>query len=285
MVAARVTGVGVPTLKHEVEIVAGLAALALQPMASSTAPLSPSGPWIVESIASMCVVRRSFGSGQKTVQVEFRPGRFSQGIRLVLSGDGMEKANLRGSAELSLDEGRSITIPFSENRAANRNARIVVVDLAKSELAQARVANQFRIKAGTYEATLAPAGIEAAIQTLQACEKEHLVRDGMSPATIDAIETYAESDGDLLSLFGSDDYPVAAIRNFEQGSVGVRYWVTKQGKARDCKVLESSGSARLDARTCAIILTRGKFLPSRSKTGEPIESIMFSHVDWALPSP
>jgi TonB family protein len=282
MVALGVTGVGVPSLKHQIAIAAGLAALSL-PVASPAAPLSPSGPWIVESTASMCVVQRSFGSGEEAAQIEFRPGRFSQGMRLVLSRQGGEKANLRGSAELFLDGGGSITIPFSQSRAAKGNGRILVIDLDKSELGQVRLTSQLRIKAGTYDATLAPAEIDAAMKSLELCEKDHLVRDGMSPATIDAIETYAESDGDFLSLFGPDDYPIAAIRNFEQGSVGVRYRVTKEGKARDCKVLESSGSARLDARTCAIISRRGKFLPSRSKTGEPIESIMYSQVDWVLP--
>ena len=274
--------VGVPSLKHQIAIAAGFAALSL-PVASPAAPVGPSSPWVVESKASMCVARRTFGSGEQAAQIEFRPGRFSQGMRLILSTKGLEKAGLRGSAELSLDQGRAITIPFSQGRTANGNGRILVIDLDKSELGQVRLASQLRIKAGTYDAMLAPAEFDAAMKSLELCEKDHLVRDGMSPATIDAIDTYAESDGDFLSLFGPDDYPIAAITNFEQGSVGVRYWVTKQGKARDCKVLESSGSARLDTRTCTIISRRGKFLPSRSKTGEPIESIMYSQVDWVLP--
>jgi protein TonB len=77
---------------------------------------------------------------------------------------------------------------------------------------------------------------------------------------------------------------MAAIASNQQGSSGVRFWVSKEGKVSDCRVIESSGSNLLDAQTCAIISKRGLFDPARTKTGEPVASIGFQRVRWVLPS-
>jgi hypothetical protein len=48
-------------------------------------------------------------------------------------------------------------------------------------------------------------------------------------------------------------------------------------------VVEPSGSAVLDAQTCAIITKRGIFNPAKTQDGQAVESIGFSRVHWILP--
>lgn len=81
----------------------------------------------------------------------------------------------------------------------------------------------------------------------------------------------------LYSLLTSDDYPMRALRNEEQGRVAIRMTVDPAGAITRCVVTSSSGSATLDDATCAIAQRRLRFLPT--ERGGVAEQI----VVWALP--
>ncbi|MBW4330887.1 energy transducer TonB [Stakelama sp. CBK3Z-3] len=66
------------------------------------------------------------------------------------------------------------------------------------------------------------------------------------------------------------DYPAAARRANAQGTVIVTYRVETDGRARDCRIMASSGNTALDQTTCRLIEKRFRFRPARDSTGEPI---------------
>jgi protein TonB len=63
-------------------------------------------------------------------------------------------------------------------------------------------------------------------------------------------------------------------------SVSVRYAVDVDGRARNCVVTASSGSAELDRRTCDLIEQRFRFAPSRDGDGRPVRSIIEENHSW-----
>lgn len=260
-----------------------VAALAVGPAASPPMPLKPSGPWIVDYAGSMCVLQRKFGSGDETVYLGFRPGLFSEHMRMVVMRQGTDRGTHLGIGEMSFDGGPPMKIPYTEGWVEKQHARVALIDLSVSDLAPLNQAKQFRIQVGNADIILAPDRVEAAMKALDPCQKDLLVSWGMDKATIDSITTFAEPKGGIVSYFSSNDYPMSAIRNDQQGTAGVRYWVSKEGKVRDCMVVESSGSAILNAQTCAIITKRAKFLPAMTKDGAAVESIGFSRIRWELP--
>lgn len=89
--------------------------------------------------------------------------------------------------------------------------------------------------------------------------------------------------GALINLFTEDDYPPQAIRNEEQGTVTVRFVVGVTGRVESCTVLESSGSATLDAATCTILARRARFLPALNGKGAPVTDTFQQRVRWVLP--
>jgi protein TonB len=81
----------------------------------------------------------------------------------------------------------------------------------------------------------------------------------------------------------NDDYPAAAIRANEEGSVTVRLTVTEAGRPESCDLIRSSGSAVLDHTTCSLLMRRARFSPARDDRGRPVRGAVTRTVRWQLP--
>ena len=86
----------------------------------------------------------------------------------------------------------------------------------------------------------------------------------------------------LRGYISSSDYPAEAFAKGEQGSVEFRVLVGIDGAVKSCTVVKSSGSSALDARTCAIMQDRLRFLPGRDEDGQPVEDYYSSAVSWRI---
>jgi TonB family protein len=85
------------------------------------------------------------------------------------------------------------------------------------------------------------------------------------------------------SWLTNDDYPVAALRAGEQGWVGIAFDISARGTAGGCTVIETSGSARLDADTCTLFMRRARFLPAADSDGKPIATRGKTRYRWLIP--
>ena len=86
----------------------------------------------------------------------------------------------------------------------------------------------------------------------------------------------------LVSLFNSDDYPLEALRNEEQGTVTVRLQVGATGRVSSCTVTASSGSNSLDRTTCEILQRRARFAPATDSSGTPVPDVYTQRITWRL---
>ena len=80
----------------------------------------------------------------------------------------------------------------------------------------------------------------------------------------------------------NDDYPAEALRNGEQGSVGIEFTVTPKGRASDCKVAQSSGSQLLDRTTCALITERARYNPALDAKGRAVAQTKRLRFRWQI---
>ena len=78
------------------------------------------------------------------------------------------------------------------------------------------------------------------------------------------------------------DYPGAARRAEEQGTVRVSYTVGVDGRVGNCAVIQSSGSSSLDSTTCRIFDPRLRYAPARAAAGNPVSTTVRSTVTWQL---
>ena len=68
----------------------------------------------------------------------------------------------------------------------------------------------------------------------------------------------------------------------EEAATTIRVTIATDGKARDCTVVESSGSAELDKSACATMMRRARFRPALDKQGHPMESTYTSRIRWRI---
>ncbi len=79
-----------------------------------------------------------------------------------------------------------------------------------------------------------------------------------------------------------DDYPAEALRLGQQGKSKVSLTISAKGRVTECLVMESSGSASLDAATCRV-MARLSFLPARDGEGHAVQGRLTTAMNWVLP--
>ena len=87
----------------------------------------------------------------------------------------------------------------------------------------------------------------------------------------------------LPGLFSTDDYPEAALRRNEQGTVAFSLAVDRHGRGGQCIIASSSGSAILDQATCDILRRRARFVPARDASGNAVADLTNGRIRWQLP--
>jgi protein TonB len=93
----------------------------------------------------------------------------------------------------------------------------------------------------------------------------------------------ASSARHLRGAFNNEvDYPDAARRREEQGTVRVSYTVGADGRVSQCTVVASSGSSSLDSTTCRIFERRFRYTPARDAGGNPVPATLTQSVTWRL---
>ena len=90
--------------------------------------------------------------------------------------------------------------------------------------------------------------------------------------------------GDPASWISNRDYPAAALRAGQKGTVKFALAIGPDGKPTGCKVTQSSGFALLDETTCRLVVARAQFAPAMDRAGKPLSGSYSSAVKWAMPS-
>ena len=98
-----------------------------------------------------------------------------------------------------------------------------------------------------------------------------------APAS-DAAAREASNNEVILS-----QYPERARAAGEQGSVGFKVALDREGYATSCEVTRSSGYKRLDQETCDLILNRATFKGVRGPDGRKTNMVTTGVVNWRLP--
>jgi protein TonB len=86
-------------------------------------------------------------------------------------------------------------------------------------------------------------------------------------------------------LISAEDYPAAALKADEEGRVGYRLEIDRDGRVSLCTIVSSSGSAALDAATCNLVKSRALFEPARDSKGRRVADSAVGRVVWALEDP
>ncbi len=78
------------------------------------------------------------------------------------------------------------------------------------------------------------------------------------------------------------DYPSRALRQEEEGTVGVRVTVGTNGRVDGCSVTSSSGSSILDQAACRSMQRYARFDPALNDAGNPISGSWSTSITYRL---
>jgi len=79
-----------------------------------------------------------------------------------------------------------------------------------------------------------------------------------------------------------EDYPSRALRQEEEGTVGVRVTVGTNGKVSACSVTSSSGSSILDEAACRSMQRYARFEPALNDAGNPISGSWSTRITYQI---
>jgi TonB family protein len=103
------------------------------------------------------------------------------------------------------------------------------------------------------------------------------------PATPSEAVPPTRAQGNIVGLFSSADYPVAALIEREEGTVSFVAGVDPAGRVSDCMIAQGSGSASLDLATCTIVQRRARYAPARDARGQAVADRVTGRIKWVLP--
>jgi protein TonB len=72
-------------------------------------------------------------------------------------------------------------------------------------------------------------------------------------------------------------------RRGQQGAAAFDLLIRPDGRVSDCRITRSSGSAELDAATCAKVSERASFTPAHDAKGDPVAGSFSGVIRWRIP--
>ena len=79
------------------------------------------------------------------------------------------------------------------------------------------------------------------------------------------------------------EYPSGALQAQLQGRLVTRLEVDAFGEVTNCEVVESSGVIAFDQRSCAALVSNGRFYPALDEDQQPVKSEFIQAVRYEIP--
>ena len=237
------------------------------------------GKWTVEHADRRCLASRTFAAHNKSLVVVLAPTPASDAGQLWL---------LTEDARLSLDRVRidagGVAVKAEGMTLAGLTAskqRVWQMALQGEEMQRLWATGRLGLRGPDIEAALFLPALNQVRPALQGCT-EGLLKDWGFPAETARLTTFAKPREDVVAYVRAEDYPSAALRDGASGTAEVMVTVGVDGRARDCRVLQSAGHPALDSTTCAIVVRRARFEPAREASGKAVEAPFFTRISWRM---
>lgn len=257
--------------------------LALAAAAQTQAAPEPVGKWVVDYGEHMCILQHNYAAAERRYTLGIRPWPLSTSVEVVALMPPDVRTPDKGDAEVTLNpSGTKVEGRFESGVDTDKHQRIVVARVQMSDYTLWREAESVTLAFGkAAPLTLAVPKAKIAVAALEKCQQQAIAVLG-----IDAAETGRIAEKAVpLSGPGNwlvDHYPPEAVRRRAQGRVVSFLGIGTDGRVGDCKVIDSSRSADLDAATCEGFIKLSTWRPARDAQGTPIPSHLVMVVDWQL---
>jgi TonB family protein len=253
-------------------------ALAFPAQAQPTVEWTATGKWNIEFADQQCIAARTFEDKGRKLTVALVPTPANDDARLwLMTAD--PKSRLERAAIATGCQ--RIKAPGMVLRGLSKtNERVFSVLLEPAEYVRLLSTGKLQLS-GSVRANMTLSSLTAVRNLLDKCNADLLKQWGFG-REVAQLSMPAKPHKDAIAYVQADDYPSAALRDGASGTAEVMVTVGVDGKARDCRVLQSAGHAALDSTTCAIVVRRARFEPARDASGKPVDAPFFTRISWRM---
>jgi TonB family protein len=254
---------------------AATATLLATPIAAS----APAPKWVVNWGQKKCSLLRQ--TEPVTLGLQIVPGTHEP--ELVLMQDSREFVEPRWKEKVAIE-----LLP-SGARFEGDGARAGLADQAVAQITGMgpefidRFAGSTAIRLSTASKQLASVDLpnaDRAVGALRQCIDRVLADWGVDTRALAALQRQPQ----LVSgpWLRPEDYPDSAERIEIAGATVVRFTVGVDGRVSACTPVASSGSDRLDRRTCAALTKRARYTPALGPGGDAVPVTLVESAVWGV---
>lgn len=234
---------------------------------AATAPLTPSGKWVVDYRTDMCVASRQFGDGTPPTVFAIKPAvqMDGGGAQLyVLAPNTGDAFNWYGTVTITLQpSGEVIMSDYWSNIGTPPELRAFQMPVSADDMTKLGEATSLTVDFGKASFSFAAGKLQAIRKALATCN-ENLFRTWGVPDVTATAELPPLVNPQ--SWFKSTDYPFYQAWRGRQGRVVIVLTIGPDGGAVACKVAVSSKYVQLDEATCKTAMKRAHYLPKPGAT-------------------
>lgn len=259
-----------------------LATAAQAAVPAEPAALVPTGKWRVEYADTMCILSRDYDTGAGTETLALRPLPMSTETQVALFTPGKGPIVPEGKAEIALSPGGPPTSgTYQRFTPANQPVRVATMYFDGAALDGLEKATAISLRLGKETHRLAVPGIGSGMKALATCQADLLKGWGIEMNERTTLSQPAK--GNPARFFGPSAYPPDAVSAHIQGRVVAVASIGVTGRVEKCTIVAASKSPSLDAATCTVLRTQGRFSPALDLAGHPVASHLIVPVRWVLP--
>ena len=247
---------------------------------AAATPLVPASKWVVDYADRQCVASRRFDDRGKPLTLAIKPSPTSDVIQLNLLRPGSAAGGTRADAAISF--GKAPPLKIMQLSYGTRNVSIRQINLAANQAALLAAATTVGWEASNEKLLFDTGSIAPVLKALATCRAD--LRDywNITPERSAKLKSKVASDASVVSLFSTNDYPAQALMKEQSGMTSVVLLIDEAGKVAECMIDGTSGIAVLDAQSCIIVRSRGKFRAAIGEDGKPARSHFVTRIRWEL---
>ncbi len=245
-------------------------------------PLAPSGKWVVFNVDGECALMRDFGQGKDRINfaIQFLPLALTRNLTVTVPDTNMAVRPAGEVVATLFPAGKTTGSRYRSIRNVKGAGRHIIRFDADTEewrdfASSATIAIALD---GQAPITLKLDNLDAALKPVKLCELDLLKSWGLGPEMLQLSPQFVDR-----MWLSHKDYPSLAIKRNLQGAVTILWKVDLDGRAKECRIVRSSGHAILDKASCDSLSKRARFRPALNGDGVPTVAWMSGRVQWWLP--
>lgn len=249
-------------------------------------PYQPSTEWEIGLTEASCELVQEFGDGDDKLIFKIVQGVNFHKADLLLSADWLAKLSGSGLIHAKLQSAdKRVALNVTSRNSPDKGQSFwrlhrmeinVLDNAAPTDILTIRENNNSTV-------SLQLEDMPEALERLKSCQRQLSQKFGVGLEAATRISALPQPRGNPANWTRPDDYSPDEFEKLRKGKTVFRVQVGPNGRATDCTILASSGSAELDEKVCLNLKRRSRFRPATDNSGNPIAGHWTSDSHWQIP--